>query len=49
MSDNEKDNEVKSQSSSDETKKKLDLDDTISRLLRRKAVVVSEEDGDAEE
>ena len=48
MSDNEKDNEVKSQSSSDEAKKKLDLDDTISRLLRRKAVVDSEEDGDAE-
>lgn len=31
MSDNEKDNEVRTQSSSDEAKKKLDLDDTISR------------------
>ena len=49
MSDNGKDNEVKSQSSSDEAQKKLDLDDTISRLLRRTAVVDSEEDGDAEE
>ena len=49
MTGNEKDNEAHSEHESDEPKKKPDLDDTISRLLRRKAVVNAEDGDDAEE
>ncbi len=43
MSGNGKDNEVTPDSNSEEPKKKPDLDDTLSRLLRRQADVDDEE------
>ena len=48
MSGNEKDNEVTPGSNTEEPKKKPDLDDTLSRLLRRKADVdeKDEDEGD---
>ena len=39
MSGDEKENEVTEASNPEETKKKLDVQDTISRLLRSKEVV----------
>ncbi len=50
LPDNEQQNESTSQANSDEPKKKPDLDDTISRLLRRKVEADAEEaEGDSSE
>lgn len=48
MTGDEKDNDVNADAGEDE-KKKPDLDDTLSRLLRTQADVDAEEAGDAEE
>ena len=49
MSGNEKENEAKPDTNSEEPKKKPDLDDTISRLLRTQADVDAEEGKDSED
>ncbi|PCI82144.1 MAG: hypothetical protein COB20_00620 [SAR86 cluster bacterium] len=49
ISDNEKDNDVTPDTNSEEPKKVPDLNDTISRLLRRKADADAGESGDAAE
>ncbi len=46
MSGNGKDKEVSPDSNSEEPKKKPDLDDTLSRLLRRQADVDDKEESD---
>jgi hypothetical protein len=49
MSGDEKENEVTADTNSEELKKKPDIDDTISRLLRRKVDVDAQEGEDSAE